>query len=144
MRFTGPENALDAKTLAEIESRLGLTFPAALRETYLAANGGCPEPYVYNGTRIETVVSELLPLVSDDHGTAVQTYERLVRKLKLVPCHLFPFAVDGGGDYFFVDCADEAGAVFFYRSDTASDEKLLDLGVGLAEFWQRLEEEEDE
>ena len=142
MRFVEPGRAIDAAELTEIESRLGLTFPMALRETYLAANGGCPEPYVYNGRHVETVVSELLPLISDEHGTAVQTYERLVRRLRLVPDRLFPFAVDGGGDYFFVDCAHQEGRVFFYRSDTACDNKLLDLGVGLAEFWAGLEEEE--
>lgn len=142
MKFENPGEAIDAEDLAEIESRLGLTFPAALRETYLAANGGSPEPYVYNGADVETVVSELLPLMSDERGTALRTYDRLVRSKKLVPRHFFPFAVDGGGDYFFVDCTSEKAAVFFYASDSLSDEKLLDLGVGLAGFWRMLEEDD--
>lgn len=77
------------------------------------------------------------------HGRAEDTYRLLVRERHLVPSNFFPFAVDGAGDYFFVDTATDHGAVyFFYRSDRPVEDRLLDLQVGVREFWSRLKAED--
>ena len=60
----------------------------------------------------------------------------------LVPAGYFPFASDGGGDYFFVECASGKGTVFFFASDHADEQEgLRSLGVGVHEFFLRLKTE---
>jgi hypothetical protein len=49
--------------------------------------------------------------------------------------------VDGGGDYFFVDCSTAAGSVSFYRGDSSTGEPLLDLELTFEQFWQSLKPE---
>jgi hypothetical protein len=110
-----------------------------LRGQYLKSNGGTPDPYVYEDDDVDTVVSEFLPLVScRAKRTAFNVYENLVLAKALVPLQFFPFAVDGGGDYFFVDCSSANENVSFFVGD---DRSLLRLSVGLPEFWARLKQE---
>lgn len=140
MRFSGSEKRLSEKELARLEGELELKFPEAVRRCYLEANGGEPEPYVFSNDLIDTVVSELLPLKSKGR-TALDTYRRLVLELKLVSPNFFPFAVDGGGDYFFVDCSSPKGNVFFYEGDSDRKDRLVDLRLGFADFWKALQPE---
>ena len=66
--------------------------------------------------------------------------ETLVVKERLVPVTMVPFAVDPGGDYFFVDTTTTDGHVYIYRHDTAH-ENLRSLGCGFDEFLASLVEE---
>jgi hypothetical protein len=138
--FTSGGPALSSADVTNAERKLGITFPAALRRAYLSSNGGSPYPYVFENDDLDTVVTEFLPL-SGRTGTAIQTWTRLIREQGLLPERYFPFAVDGGGDYFFVDCASPEGAVYIYRSDTSLDDRLLDLRMELDDFWASLKEE---
>ena len=145
MKFVNLDKRLNAEEVSSLEEDLRISFPGPLRRLFLENNGGEPEPYVYHEDQLYTVVNETLPLVSQDgRGTAIDTYENLVLGKRIVPVNFFPFAIDAGGDYFFVDCEGPAAPVFFYRSDSIlSDENcLLDLGVSLDEFWERLVPEE--
>jgi hypothetical protein len=140
MRFENPEVPVTLDEIKLIESKLSLSLPQKLKEQYLCSNGGSPDPYVYE----DTVVASFLPLLSSrGKRTAIDTYEHLVQSQRIVPHHYFPFAVDGGGDYFFVDCASKDGIVFLYRSDNSFDDDapLVSLGVGVGEFWFRLKPE---
>jgi len=140
MKFEECEIQLTEQDIAAAEASLGIRLPPELRELYFVSNGGYPDPYVHEDDNLDTVVSEFLPLRSErGRGTALVTYRLLVRKKRIVPAHFFPFAVDGGGDYFFVDCASPQGLVYFYASDNT--EPLLALGVGVSEFWSRLKAE---
>ena len=142
MKFARSEDSLSEGMIAALEAAMGLQLPKVLKTHYLKSNGGSPEPYIYEDENLDTVVAECLPLASSrGKRTAPDTYRTLVLSRKLVPSQFFPFAVDGGGDYFFVNCSSPDGAVFFYRSDTADDQPLLDLGVGFAEFWTQLKAE---
>jgi len=107
---------------------------------YLASNGGEPDPYVFENDELDTVVSEFLPLRSESRGTAVQTYKLLVLERAIVSPNFFPFAVDGGGDYFFIDTKTPDGKVFLFRSDAAAP-SLVSLGINLNEFWASLKPE---
>src|SRR5262245_5551703 len=138
MQFTQSQERMSAEEIDQLETELGVRFPAPVRRCYIAANGGVPSLYVFTNDDVDTVVSELLPLKSTGTGTAVQSYRRLVLALKLVPPSMFPFAIDGGGDYFFVDCGSPKGRVFFYRGDTDEHNRLVDLGLGFEEFWASL------
>jgi hypothetical protein len=137
----GSEPALTAGDIANAETSLGLSFPESVRKLYLSTNGGYPEPYVFENASVDTVVAEFLPLKSARKGTALKSYEHLVVNKRLVARDFFPFAVDGGGDYFFVDCSTSEGVVYFYRGDSAERERLLDLKLGFDEFWASLKSE---
>lgn len=141
MKFTNSEPSINAQEIANAEKALGITFPASVRSLYLSTNGGNPEPYVFENDEINTVVSEFLPLKSSSKGTALKSYERLVLNKKLVSHHFSPFAIDGGGDYFFVDCSTPNGDVCFYRSDSAANEHLPNLKLGFDQFWGLLKGE---
>jgi hypothetical protein len=116
MQFSDSEDILSPVELEQIEKDLQLEFPEPVKRRYLDSNGGSPSPYVFTNYDVDTVVSELLPLTSETSGTAVQSYQHLVLNLKLVPRTFFPFAVDGGGDYFFVDCTSPIGGAKRGRS----------------------------
>ena len=130
--------------LAKAEVEIGRSFPPPLRAHYLRYNGGVPDPYLYEDDNLETAISAALPMKSlSSRRTIVDVYERLVRALGLVPGHFVPFAVDGGGGYFFCDCSSEEGLVSFYRHDTAfEDERVLSLGLGFSAFWVSLRSED--
>lgn len=143
MRFDNPETPVTSEELTKIESNLALSIHQDLKSLYLRSNGGSPEPYVYEDDSVDTVVASFLPISSSSgKRTAADTYMHLVRAKKIVPQHYFPFAVDGGGDYFFVDCSSANGMVHFYRSDSpVNEESLVSLGVGIGAFWSKLKPE---
>jgi hypothetical protein len=143
MEFTNLDRKLSEEEIANVESDLGILFPASLRDLFVNHNGGDPVPYVFQGHGLHTVVNETLPLISGEgRDTAVDTYELLVLERHIVGKRFFPFAIDPGGDYFFVDCETSDSRVYFYCSDTIDHNKLIDLGLSLEEFWDRLQPED--
>ena len=142
MKFINPDKQLTEVEVAAVERELGLIFPAPLRSLFLSNNGADPEPYVFNSDTLHTVVNETLPLISDtDRGTATESYFNLVIEKRIVGRSFFPFAVDAGGDYFFVDCGDSEAPVYFFRSDSSAD-RVEKIANTLGEFWDALEPEE--
>jgi hypothetical protein len=141
MEFLNSDYPLSETRIAECEAACGVLLPLSLRECYLAANGGVPNPYVFENTDLDTVVSEFLPLASESRGTAVQCYQRLVLDRKIVPEGMFPFAMDGGGDYFFTDTTSRDGAVYFFRGDSSGTDALIKLNLGISGFWGALKPE---
>jgi SMI1 / KNR4 family (SUKH-1) len=143
MKFENSEPPLNVVQIAEIESTLKLDLPQNLKKLYMTTNGGSPDPYVYEDDNVDTVVADFFPIASSSGArTAVDIYHNLVVSKKIVPRHYFPFAVDGGGDYFFVDCSSENGSTYLFRGDVAEDESnLLSLNLGIADFWSKLKPE---
>ena len=119
-----------------LEKRVGLKFPEGLRRLFREANGGRPDPYTYRDEDNDTVVSECLALRPGE-GSVEWTYDLLVSSKLLVPRHFFPFAVDSGGDTYFVDCSSPEGMVYLYVHDTAF-EHVRPLNVNIDGFWSRL------
>lgn len=146
VNFVDPDRLPSEEDVASIERELGFAFPIALRSFFLEHNGADPDPYVLISDGLRTVVNETLPLVSGcGRGTAVDSYKELVLKKGIVDQSFFPFAIDAGGDYFFVNCGDPTGEVYFFRSDTADDDMrgLQRVASSLAEFWGALVSEEE-
>ncbi|QDV21468.1 SMI1 / KNR4 family protein [Gimesia panareensis] len=142
MQFTNAGRKLSAEEIEKIESETGLRFPTSLRQFYLKQNGGEPDPYVleHDELFISTVISKVLPLLSShDNDTATDTYHNLVIGKALVPRSFFPFAVDGGGDYFFINC--NTGGIHYIKSDRYPEMELIDLQTNLDGFWQLLQPE---
>ena len=142
MDFTNADMKLSESEIRRVEDGIGLTFPGPLRLHFMNYNGGEPEPYVFENddAQISTVVTESLPLLtSSERGTAVAAYQNLIVEKALAPKSFFPFAVDGGGDYFFIDC--DSGGVYFMKSDRYPNIELVDLHLDLDGFWQSLKNE---
>ena len=147
MKFVNVDKTLSEGEVAEVERKLGLQFPQPLKHLFLHFNGGEPQPYVLERTdiHIDTVVSVTLPLRSESgRRTASDEYRNLILDQELAPTNFFPFAVDGGGDYFLVDCNSDHGRVFFLDSARYPPIELKDLGVGLDQFWTELQSEDEE
>lgn len=146
MRFVDCDKILTSDEIESVEAELGIVFPNSLRDLFLKNNGGEPEPYVFQDELLHAVVNETLPLISDTgRETAVETYQDLVLQKGIAKRQFFPFAIDAGGDYFFVDCSDSNAPVFFYKSDTAfsSAGSLEKIANSLDEFWAALQPEEE-
>jgi len=142
--FDGELAPLSTSQIRASESALNLRLPSFLWRLYRRTNGGSPEAYVFASDVLETVVNEVLPLVRTFGGLsgAVRSYERLVVELELAPRTFFPFAVDGGGDYFLTDCSTRDGEVYFLDGRGATpDERLHKLNMGLGEFFASLKTE---
>ena len=122
--------------IEELETKIGLQFPNGLRWLFREANGGRPEPHIYRDETHDTDVSECMA-IRPGKGSALWTYELLVLSKGLVPRGFFPFAVDSGGDCFFVDCSPARSGVYVYVHDTAFDHVRL-LCSSIDEFWTRL------
>jgi hypothetical protein len=147
MNYKNVDCILSEKDILEIESELNITFPKVLREHYLYANGGSPEKYVFEDDSIDTVVAEILPLKSHSgRGTVVNAYNSLVVTKKLVEKFFVPFAIDGGGDYFFINTQSQSGSVFFFKGDSwanGENDYLVDLKLTFAEFMSSLKSEDE-
>ncbi len=124
------------KQIDDLERQVGLRFPSSLRRLFREANGGRPNPYIYRDDNNDTDVSECLA-ICEGKGSALWTYELLVLSKRLVPRQFFPFAVDSGGDCFFVDCSTTEGVVYLYVHDTAFEHVRL-LSSSLETFWSHL------
>jgi hypothetical protein len=138
MRFENSGAPLTNEALSSAEAEIGLRFPSGLREHYLRSNGGVPDSYIFRRGGVTVAISECLPLQVDGRVSAMDAYRSLVLKKKILPQYLFPFAVDGGGNLFLVDCRSDEGSVYVWWHDVP-DNKLLDLRIGIAEFWSYLQ-----
>ena len=139
MTFQDTDRKLIENDIQLAERQLGFLLPAQLREHYLKWNGGCPEPYLLSDDKVDTVVSEVLPLFSDGSGTAIDSYKTLVTERHIVDRKFFPFAVDGAGDYFFINV--DSGKVYFYSSD--NEERPMLVAETLTAFWYKLRSEDE-
>jgi hypothetical protein len=139
MTFENSRTPLTSEALSLAAAEIGLRFPPGLREHYLRSNGGVPDSYIFRRGAMTVPISECLPLRVDGHGlSAMDAYRSLVLKRKILPPYFFPFAVDGGGNLFLVDCRSDEGAVYVWWHDVL-EQNLFDLRVGIADFWSYLE-----
>lgn len=140
MKFENSRAALTGEALSSVGAEIGIRLPSGLREHYLRANGGVPTPYVFRRGGTTVAVSECLPLRKEGPGlSAIDTYRNLALSKKVIPAYLFPFAVDGGGNLFLVDCRGDEGWVYIWWHDVV-DGSLLDLRTSISEFWTFLED----
>jgi cell wall assembly regulator SMI1 len=140
MRFENSRAPVTSEALSSAEAEIGLRFPLGLREHYLRSNGGVPDPYIFRRGAMTVAISECLPLRVDGRGlSAMEAYRSLIQERKILPPYLFPFAVDGGGNLFLVDCREDDGWVYVWWHDVP-DNNLLDLRTGISEFWSHLQD----
>ena len=138
MKFENTGTVTMAEDLSSAEAEIGLSFPTGLREHFLRANGGVPEPYIFRRENVTVAMSECLPLRADGRGvSALNVYRMLALDKGVIPKYLFPFAVDGGGNLFVIDCRSGDGWVYIWWHDVP-DDSLLDLHTRISDFWSHL------
>lgn len=139
MEFVNKDKTLTLDEVKAVEAALHLHFPEALRELFVANNGGKPMPYVLSTDTIDSVVNETLPLISErERMTAPDLHHKLVADMKMIERRFFPFAGDGGGDYYFVDCDDPQGGVYISMHDSAKGFRLERVWNSISGFWDQL------
>src|SRR5688572_6272677 len=143
MKLLNPGKKLTRQAIERVAREFQLTFPDSLISLYLQANGGEPETYVFQKGSIDTVVTEFLALTSTEFDTSPEVYRDLVLAKQIVPKHLYPFAIDGGGDYFFIDTSDAKEGVYLYLHDTSRKNPLVNLKMTFADFWESLIKSDD-
>lgn len=133
--FTECEEAATERDIEGLERRLGFPLPEGVRWLVTTANGGRPSPSVFRGAGGTTDVSTCLAL-RDREGSLWWTYELFVLQKRAAPASYLPFALDSGGNVFFVER--ESDEVFLLTHDPVF--RLHDVGVTLARFWEHLSE----
>lgn len=112
---------LVAADIAKVEKALGFALPASLKKHYLKQNGGIPKRTILQNDDYEFSVHYFMPMVHKNKttpSTLEESYENIVRKRKLLPEGLIPFARSEGGDFYAMDRKTEE--IFFYAMDTAN------------------------
>jgi len=129
--------------LGEIELKLGITFPQALKSVWLANNGGVleGERRVYQSTQYENDIKYFLPVLHAKNAgilTVDSFYKTLVYEKKLLPRNFVPFAIDGGGFPYCIEI--NQGAVYF--CDLENQEENI-LESDLDSFFEKILTEDE-
>ena len=126
-----------------LQQRFGFKLPEIVRDHFLKNNGGVPNPHVFILDHfIATEVACSLSVITNSGGTLVgDVYGRFVSNGWIAE-GLLPFAVDAGGDYFFVDCRSDRLDTYFYDTQVRTEGPgLVDLERGFLDFWETLSSE---
>lgn len=114
------KQSLTIEDIARLEQRLGLVLPGDLRELYLRANGGVPQPDSFEKDDEFYTVQCILPIVGPDDGLEF-AYTTLLAN-EVLPPNLIPFADDPNGDSFVYSIApDSFGEIRFLQMDYYDD-----------------------
>lgn len=136
IEFKNPDVPISPSVFDAFELEFELTIPEVVKLFYCANNGGEPSHFIFRTEDHELIVNAVLPFVSNTTPhTAVYCYRSLVLSKKLVSRNFFPFAIDPGGEYFFVDCTSSEGPVVTFNSDMTEIEKVSD---SFLQFWDGL------
>jgi hypothetical protein len=144
----------DTVTEAELlaaQRNVGLVFPPGLKNFFVRARGGHPEPPLFSHKEKAVQVHGTLPLVSrrksvlvrctprllSQRDDAVLAYDHLVNRWR-APKNLFPFAYDQGGNLFCVDCNTPTGMVLVFLLDLGLENPIISLDVDIDEFWAHM------
>lgn len=114
-----PISNLDIKNL---ESYLGLKFPAEFRELYLASNGGSPNREFWNKDegfepiRVEDFKSIAHAGASDENDTKyIGGCFKIMRERNVLPAQLIPFASDEAGNFICLE--NGSGRIIYFAVD---------------------------
>jgi len=143
-----PAQALTAADIREVEQAVGIELPTDLRRHYLWGNGGFAirSEFIVPDRDLEYDVAAWKPMKYRGYADEMRfedSYQLLVRDKKLIPDHLVPFAINGGGDFFCMDRSTQA--IVFYAMDSCADPKAATrlLTGSLREFLDVLVTEEE-
>jgi hypothetical protein len=137
VKFSDCKAAASEEEVRSVERACKLSFPDGLRRLFLEANGGKPDPVLYDYGGLCIVVQRTLVLKAVGMVySATLAYQQLTQRV-LVPTSWFPFAIDPGGNVLLADCSSPEGMVYVCRTDAAR-KRSAPLNVGIDEFWTHM------
>ena len=126
--------------MRKLVALVGFEIPDVVKVYFMQFGGGVPNPFLLRiQDFVDTEVSYLLSILADSGGPSIGDVYLNFRESERVPQGFLPFAVDGGGDFFFVNCLKSSTPTFFY--DSKVNRRLIDLDRGFEDFWDLLESE---
>ncbi|MDE6601960.1 MAG: SMI1/KNR4 family protein [Lachnospiraceae bacterium] len=138
-----------AEDLECIGQKFQVKIPAAVREHYLAYNGGYPEKPIFTGKSGNAyIVGWFIPVCSEKKRS-VENMLKLLREDEAIPNWLIPFADEDGGNLFCFSVREEDyGAIYYYDHEFEYGEDPEDHVTYLTEsitiFINSLVEEEND
>lgn len=124
----------EAEDLERIEQKFQVKIPAAVREHYLAYNGGYPEKPVFTDKSGNAYIVGWFIPVCGEKKLSVEKMLRLLREDEAIPNWLIPFADDAGGNLFCFSVREEDyGAIYYYDHEFEYGENPEEYVTYLAE-----------
>ncbi len=105
-----------------VEDSIGVHLPPSLRAHYQLQNGGAPERRYFVSTNgMECEVSHFLSMryPKTPRDITLESTVGWVRREKLMPPFLVPFAVDSGEDFYCMDIRDHS--IVYYSMDHSDE-----------------------
>jgi hypothetical protein len=137
------KNPISIEYLQEFSRKTGMEIPDELIGFFCKFNGGHPKYNMYycaDGEKCE--LHEFLYIgTNDKKGTFEDTIEYLILDLKIIPHHLVPFAIDGGGDLYCISTAkDNYGKIYFFWTEFCDhlDRAIEYVAPSLDEFIENM------
>ena len=138
-----------AEDLECIEQKFQVKIPAAVREHYLAYNGGYPEKPVFTDKSGDAYIVNWFIPVCSEKKRSVENMLRLLREDEAIPNWLIPFADEDGGTLFRFSVREEdCGAIYYYNHEFGyggnPEEYVTYLAETITIFINSLVEEEND
>lgn len=130
MKFEFLQSPVTVNDIEEVENCWGLTLPSKLKEIVL----------LYNGAAVVGAHSEIESLISFSENDPVNIYQIFENWKNGRRKTLFPFAEDGGGNYY---CLGYCGDAFEPSVVLLDHETSLTstLASSFHEFWESMDSE---
>ena len=106
---------IEEKDLNNLEKRLHVKMPKAVREHFLTYNGGYPEKPVFVCEDGDMYVVDYFIPIKEEKGQNVEKILKLLRDDKAIPDWLIPFADEEGGNLFCFSVREsDSGSIYYY------------------------------
>lgn len=139
-----------AEDLERIEQKFKVKIPAAVKEHYLAYNGGYPEKPVFTDKSGNIyIVGWFIPVCGGTKRSVESTLRLLREDEAIIPDWLIPFADEDGGNLFCFSVREkDYGVIYYYDHEFEygenPEEHVTYLAESITTFINSLAEEEDE
>lgn len=117
IKLLASQKQLSLSDLEDFEATTHVKLPKALKDFYLAYNGGYSETTLFKNADDDYPINEFLSIKYGD--MRVDTSFEMFRADSELPSQFVPFAMDAGGDYYgFSLQPAEYGKIYLFSSDS--------------------------
>lgn len=124
--FSETEYKLNIKDIEEIEKFIDLKLPNEYKEHLLLNNGGRCEPNIFDfnekGKITSSNIDWFLAIYNGEYDN-LKDYLKIYKiDKKRLPTHIFPFALDAGGNLICISCgSNDFGSIYFWDHENEID-----------------------
>lgn len=132
-----PHEPISDDEASRVSQRLGFDVPFDLRRLYSLVGAGTFRRRFFANDKYEFEINALIPASSESPRNVATVYDDVVRRRRLIPPGLLPFATGSGGDFYCVDLKDSS--ILFVPMDPPGSSPRL-VATTLEDFLGGLEE----